>query len=55
MEEYGSQKQLGGTAQESGTIAKGSYSYSAPDGTVIKVDWVANENGFRPKVVHLPV
>lgn len=29
--------------------AEGSYSYTAPDGTLISVTYVANENGFVPK------
>ncbi|KAL1138371.1 hypothetical protein AAG570_008435 [Ranatra chinensis] len=34
--------------------AQGSFSYTAPDGQVITVRWVADENGFRPEGAHLP-
>ena len=54
VEEFGVQKQIGLTPEESGSIAKGSYSYTAPDGTLIKVDWVADENGFQPNGAHIP-
>ena len=53
LEEAGQIKQF--DPENAGTVSKGSYSYAAPDGTVIKVDWVADENGFRPSGAHLPV
>lgn len=31
-----------------GSVQTGSFSYNAPDGTPVKVDWVADENGFQP-------
>lgn len=31
-----------------GAVQTGSFSYTAPDGTPVKVDWVADENGFQP-------
>lgn len=55
VEENGSQKQVGALPEESGSIAKGSYSYTAPDGAVITVNWVADENGYRATGDHLPV
>ena len=54
VEESGVQKQVGATPEETGTVAKGSFSYPAPDGTIIKVDWIADENGFQPKGDHIP-
>jgi len=54
--ESGSQKQIDPEDPESvGTVMRGSYSYVEADGTVIKVDWVADENGFQPTGAHLPV
>ncbi|XP_031639241.1 larval cuticle protein 65Ag1-like [Contarinia nasturtii] len=34
---------------------QGSYSYTAPDGQQITVDWTADKEGFHPKGAHLPV
>ncbi|XP_045764255.1 endocuticle structural glycoprotein ABD-4-like [Maniola jurtina] len=36
-------------------VAQGAFSYTAPDGTVISLNYVADdENGFRPEGAHLP-
>lgn len=34
---------------------RGSYSYTAPDGTVVTVTYIANENGFQPTGTHISV
>lgn len=34
--------------------AQGSYSYTAPNGEVVQVSYVANENGFQPQGSHIP-
>lgn len=31
-----------------GSVQTGSFSYNAPDGTPVKVDWIADEKGFQP-------
>ncbi|KAK4326479.1 hypothetical protein Pmani_003005 [Petrolisthes manimaculis] len=36
-------------------IQAGEYSYTAPDGTLVHVKFVANENGFQPESDLLPV
>merc|ERR1711946_115690 len=54
VEESGSQKQVGETAEDVGTVSQGSYSYTGPDGVVVTVNWVADENGFQATRDHLP-
>ena len=54
VQSSGSQKQIGPKPENVGTVSRGSYSYTAPDGTPITVDWVADENGFQPTGKHLP-
>lgn len=49
--EQGNLKQI---EQEQGIAAQGEFSYSAPDGTPIKVTYIADENGFQPTGDHLP-
>ncbi|CAG9560430.1 unnamed protein product [Danaus chrysippus] len=46
----------GGESDESEEIhvQQGSYSYTAPDGTVISVRYIADENGFQPIYEHTP-
>ena len=53
VEESGQVKQI--TPEAAGITSKGSYSYTAPDGTVVTTSWVADENGFQPSGAHLPV
>ncbi|KAE8574031.1 cuticle protein CP14.6 [Halyomorpha halys] len=42
-----------GTKEEAQT-ARGSYSYTAPDGQVITVKWYADETGFHAEGAHIP-
>ncbi|XP_037780190.1 cuticle protein AM/CP1114-like [Penaeus monodon] len=45
-----------GTLSSTGTAIKtGQYSYTAPDGSVIEVKFVADENGFQAESDALPV
>ncbi|CAH1391447.1 unnamed protein product [Nezara viridula] len=34
--------------------ARGTYSYTAPDGQVITVNWYADETGFHAEGAHIP-
>ncbi|XP_055845757.1 uncharacterized protein LOC129911826 [Episyrphus balteatus] len=59
---YGYELGNGISAQESGSLknpeaisAQGSYQFTAPDGQVVKVSYVADENGFQPSSDLLPV
>lgn len=53
VEEQGSQKNIDENTSILGVT--GSYEYAAPDGTIIRVTYVADENGFQPTGDHLPV
>lgn len=35
-------------------VQQGSYSYTAPDGTLISLKYIADENGFQPIGDHIP-
>nr|ASQ42721.1 endocuticle structural glycoprotein Abd-1 [Locusta migratoria] len=52
-EETGALKAIG--PNEDGTAAQGFYSYTAPDGTPIRVTYTADENGFQAQGDHFPV
>lgn len=36
-------------------VARGEYSYTDPDGNLVKVSYISDENGFQPQGDHLPV
>ncbi|XP_071516029.1 cuticle protein AMP1A-like [Panulirus ornatus] len=40
---------------EGAVVKAGQYSYTAPDGTLVEVKFVADENGFQPQSDLLPV
>jgi hypothetical protein len=54
VEESGNQKKVGPKPEDIGTVSRGSYSYTSPDGVIISVNWTADENGFQATGDHLP-
>merc|ERR1712071_697094 len=55
VEESGSQKQIGETPEESGTVSKGSYSFTAPDGVVLTLTGLLMRTDSRPPVTIYPL
>ncbi|XP_038210260.1 endocuticle structural glycoprotein SgAbd-8-like [Zerene cesonia] len=53
-EEQGYLRNLGENADIPALVQQGSYSYTAPDGQVITVEYTADEYGFRVKGDHIP-
>ncbi|CAK1553607.1 unnamed protein product [Leptosia nina] len=54
-DETGTLKKASGPDSNDVIVAQGAFSYTAPDGTVINLNYVADdENGFRPEGAHLP-
>lgn len=43
-----------GDVEQDIVVQVGSYSYTAPDGQLIEVKYIADENGFQPIGAHLP-
>ncbi|XP_055919347.1 endocuticle structural glycoprotein SgAbd-4 [Eupeodes corollae] len=41
--------------EETVLVQRGSYTYSDPDGNIITLQYIADENGFQPQGDHLPV
>ncbi|KAJ2946977.1 hypothetical protein O0L34_g16323 [Tuta absoluta] len=54
-EETGTLKKASGPDATDVIVAQGGFSYTAPDGTQINLNYIADdENGFRPEGAHLP-
>ncbi|XP_059060011.1 endocuticle structural glycoprotein ABD-4-like [Achroia grisella] len=54
-EETGTLKKATGPDATDVIVAQGGFSYTAPDGTVINLNYIADdESGFRPEGAHLP-
>ncbi|XP_044266475.1 endocuticle structural glycoprotein SgAbd-8-like [Tribolium madens] len=53
-QEQGQLKNAGNPEAEAEEV-QGSFQYTAPDGTPIVLQYVANEYGFQPQGAHLPV
>ncbi|XP_067004879.2 endocuticle structural glycoprotein SgAbd-3 [Anabrus simplex] len=51
VQQSGQLKQIGA---EAGEAVQGSASYTAPDGTPIRLTYTADENGYQPKGDHIP-
>ncbi|CAK1604174.1 unnamed protein product [Parnassius mnemosyne] len=53
-EESGFVKNFGKGEGEEAQVAQGKFSYKSPDGPIISLQYVADENGFQPQGDHLP-
>ncbi|KAJ8732064.1 hypothetical protein PYW08_014794 [Mythimna loreyi] len=54
-EEAGTLKKASSADTSDVIVAQGAFSYTAPDGTVINLNYIADdENGFKPEGAHLP-
>ncbi|XP_026328501.1 uncharacterized protein LOC113236578 [Hyposmocoma kahamanoa] len=53
-QEQGYLKTVGENQDQSALVQSGSYTYTAPDGQVITVEYTADEFGFRVKGDHIP-
>ncbi|NP_001166718.1 cuticular protein RR-1 motif 33 precursor [Bombyx mori] len=53
-EETGYVKNFGKGEGEEVQVAEGKFSYKAPDGSLIALSYIADENGFQPQGDHLP-
>lgn len=51
--EQGQPKSVPGSPEPAEEV-QGQYAYTAPDGTPINLQYLANENGFQPQGAHLP-
>jgi hypothetical protein len=51
-QEQGSIKNLG--QQDEAAVVQGAFSYTSPEGYPIKLNYIADENGFRAEGAHLP-
>ncbi|XP_039748773.1 endocuticle structural glycoprotein ABD-4-like [Pararge aegeria] len=53
-EESGYVKNFGKGEGQEVQVAEGKFSYKAPDGSPISLQYIADENGFQPQGAHLP-
>ncbi|CAB3221337.1 unnamed protein product [Arctia plantaginis] len=54
-EETGTLKKASSPDTADVIVAQGGFSYTAPDGTVINLNYIADDdNGFKPEGAHLP-
>ncbi|XP_063361514.1 endocuticle structural glycoprotein ABD-4-like, partial [Cydia amplana] len=53
-EESGYVKNFGKGEPEEVQVAEGKFSYKSPEGQLISLTYIADENGFQPQGEHLP-
>lgn len=49
-QEQGTPKNFGGNPPVIPDVAQGSYSWTSPEGQVISISYIADENGYQPQV-----
>ena len=53
VQSSGAQKQIGPKPEQQGSVQRGSYTFTTPEGQTFTVNWIADENGFQPSGEHI--
>ncbi|XP_063820958.1 larval cuticle protein LCP-22-like [Ostrinia nubilalis] len=53
-QEQGTPRNFGGNPPVVPDVAQGSFSWTSPEGEVVSISYVADENGYQPQGAHIP-